>query len=212
MSTGKRSLAKTAGNWFLPALAAGAILLALVLAIHSAYQWLTYSRAQGNVRVVGYGNKGSTYFEITFSAGGPQTIQEKDALSWLGGSSLQSGGSVEVMYPASAPAQGMVSSFKNLWLGPLIIFLIGLGLTAPSLFLLMRRGGDAADESNLTAEELIALARSGGKQKRGRKADGQPNRPKKSAVPSTATKPCPFCSADLPSYAQACPHCKKVFA
>lgn len=209
----KRSMAETVGNWFLPVLAAGAILLALGLAARSVYQWLTYSRSPGNVRVVGHGNKGSTYFEISFSAGGQQTIEEKDALSWLGGSSLQSGGTVEVMYPANAPAQGMVSSFKNLWLGPLIIFLIGMGLGIPSLFVLLKRRDEStADDSNLTAEELIALGGGNGKRKPRGKAGGRPGRPKETAVRPAATKPCPFCGTDLPGYAQACPHCKKVFA
>jgi hypothetical protein len=60
----------------------------------------------------------------------------------------------------------------------------------------------AEDDKSLSAEELLARDRARGGGREGR-------RPKRKTAQEK--KACPFCEATIPSYAQACPHCKKVF-
>jgi hypothetical protein len=57
---------------------------------------------------------------------------------------------------------------------------------------------DAPDQP-LTAEEILSRDRTGGKGRR------EPKRNK-----AQDSKACPFCQGEIPTYAQACPHCKKI--
>src|SRR5262245_43424005 len=58
-------------------------------------------------------------------------------------------------------------------------------------------------ETPMSADEILARDRTGSRGPKKRKP-----KPRK----AQDTQPCPFCGVAIPSYAQACPHCKKILA
>jgi hypothetical protein len=139
------------------------LLSGIALGLWSLYCVATYERAEGTARYLGIAetspgkHRGGSKFVISYP--GPQRSHsfEVVTLGWLG-FRYDDGEKVPVLYPASDPDRGLRPTFVNLWLLPLLLIPSGLLLVWGTW---KRRGQGAsdADESNLTAEELIARSR-----------------------------------------------------
>lgn len=211
-------------DWFTLGLAVLLLLVAAGLAVWSGWRVATYRRAQGSAVPVAYGSKGSTYYKINFAAGGHgHTIEEKvwTGMSAIFGGNYRPGESLEILYPSDAPEKGVVNTFSNLWSGPVVIGAMAL-LLLLCVYLqasMSRRaaGGESGrthptDDPDLTAEELLELDRRQRRPEGGGRAKGSPGRSTHVPDAEEDPRPCPFCGAALPGYADACPRCKKVLA
>jgi hypothetical protein len=163
------------------AVAAILLLLAVGLAAHSVWRLAVYQRSSGVARAVGLGNKGSTYYQINYSAGGQAYTIDTKKSTWLSsifGGGYAPGEQLVILYPPSAPGEGVVKTFSNLWSGP--VTLGALGLLAGACFFLQRwqfrrvgSGPDPSEDPTLSAEELLALDH-----ERRRKPKGRGRRPR----------------------------------
>ncbi len=141
------------------------------LACRSVWQLTTYRRSVGSAVPYAYGSKGNTYYRITYLAEGQShTIEEKvfTGLSAVFDDNYKPGEKLVILYPSAEPGEGMVYTFANVWLGPLICGGIGLLLlVCVALQASLLRGSDAgasgrphpSEDPSLSAAELLALER-----------------------------------------------------
>jgi hypothetical protein len=125
-----RSMLRSGRVWF--ALVFGGVLLlpGLLLVGRTLYRLVTYETANGTAGFESRGRRGISSYRITYYVEGKSYSLREAAASWLG---LGYGAEepVKVIYPASDPAAGVVSTFYNLWFWPLFVFLGPLGFVLP---------------------------------------------------------------------------------
>jgi hypothetical protein len=135
----------------------------VMLGLWSLYCVATYESADGTARYLGLAETsqgkhgGGSKFLISYQ--GPQRSHsfEVVTLGWLG-FRYEEGEKVPVLYSATDPDRALRGTFVNLWLFPLLLIPSGL-LLLGGAWRRRRRTANYTDDSNLTAEELIARCR-----------------------------------------------------